>query len=64
MKKIGLLILVMLSLVIMTKFVKVEKVQKNVKTKEQVLLETNKVKYNKHIRFYNRILYVCYILLY
>lgn len=64
MKKIGLLILVMLSLVIMTKFVKVEKVQKNVKTKEQVLLETNKVKYNKHIRFYNRILSIDKGLLY
>ena len=64
MKKIGLLILVMLCLVIMMKFVKVEKVEKNTKTKEQIMLETNKVKYNKHIRFYNRILSIDKGLLY
>ena len=64
MKKIGLLIFIMLGLVIMTKFVKVDKVPKNFKTKEQIILEANKVKYNKHIRFYNRILSIDKGLLY
>ena len=65
MKKIGIIIAVMLIIVIVSLTMdKTEK--KSVKgiSKEQVVLNKNKEKYNKHIRFYNRILNIDKGLLY
>ena len=65
MKKIGIIIAVMLVLVIVSlKIDKSEKKSNRGISKEQVVLNKNKEKYNKHIRFYNRILNIDKGLLY
>ena len=57
MKKIGIIVLVMLGIVILSMMSgKVEKKSLSGISKEQEILDRNKDKYSKHIRFYNRIL--------
>ena len=60
MKKIGIIVLVMLGIV----SGKVEKKSLSGISKEQEILDRNKDKYSKHIRFYNRILNIDKGLLY
>ena len=65
MKKIGIIVLVMLGIVFLSMISgKVEKKSLNGVSKEQAILNRNKVKYSKHIRFYNRILNIDKGLLY
>ena len=65
MKKIGIIIAIMLILVIVSLTTgKVEKKSISGISKEQSILIKNKEKYNKHIRFYNRILNIDKGLLY
>jgi hypothetical protein len=65
MKKIGIIVLVMLGIVILSMMSgKVEKKSLNGISKEQEILDRNKDKYSKHIRFYNRILNIDKGLLY
>ena len=65
MKKIGVIVVIMLIIALLSlKTGKDEKNAGNKVTKEQIVLEKNKEKYNKHIRFYNRILNVDKGLLY
>ena len=55
MKKIGIIVLVMLGIVILSMMSgKVEKKSLSGISKEQEILDRNKDKYSKHIRFYNR----------
>jgi len=65
MKKIGIILLIMLVIVFLsTRTGKIEKKSLSGVSKEQAVLEKNKDKYNKHIRFYNRILNIDKGLLY
>lgn len=65
MKKIGIIVLVMLGIVFLSMISgKVEKKSLNGVSKEQAILNRNKDKYSKHIRFYNRILNIDKGLLY
>ena len=65
MKKIGIILLIMLVIVFLsTRMGKIEKKSLSGVSKEQAVLEKNKDKYNKHIRFYNRILNIDKGLLY
>ena len=65
MKKIGAIVVIMLVIVFLSwQTGKVEKKSLSGVSKEQIVLEKNKDKYNKHIRFYNRILNVDKGLLY
>ena len=65
MKKIGIIVLVMLGIVILSMMSgKVEKKSLSGISKEQEILDRNKDKYSKHIRFYNRILNIDKGLLY
>ena len=65
MKKIGIILLIMLVIVFLsTRTAKIEKKSLSGVSKEQAVLEKNKDKYNKHIRFYNRILNIDKGLLY
>ena len=65
MKKIGIIVLVMLGIVISSMMSgKVEKKSLSGNSKEQEILDRNKDKYSKHIRFYNRILNIDKGLLY
>ena len=65
MKKIGIILLIMLVIVFLsTRTGKIEKKSLSGVFKEQAVLEKNKDKYNKHIRFYNRILNIDKGLLY
>lgn len=65
MKKIGIIVLVMLGIVILSMMSgKVEKKSLDGISKEQEILDRNKDKYSKHIRFYNRILNIDKGLLY
>ena len=65
MKKIGLIVLIMLVIVFLSMISgKVEKKSLNGISKEQAILNRNKDKYSKHIRFYNRILNIDKGLLY
>ena len=65
MKKIGIIVLVMLGIVILSMMSgKVEKKSLDGISKEQAILDRNKDKYSKHIRFYNRILNIDKGLLY
>ena len=65
MKKIGVIVVIMLIIALLSlKTGKDEKNAGNKVTKEQIVLEKNKEKYNKHIRFYNRILNIDKGLLY
>ena len=65
MKKIGIILIIMLVIVFLsTRTGKIEKKSLSGVSKEQVVLEKNKDKYNKHIRFYNRILNIDKGLLY
>ena len=65
MKKIGIILLIMLVIVFLsTRAGKIEKKSLSGVSKEQVVLDKNKDKYNKHIRFYNRILNIDKGLLY
>ena len=65
MKKIGIIVLVMLGIVILSMMLgKVEKKSLSGISKEQEILDRNKDKYSKHIRFYNRILNIDKGLLY
>ena len=65
MKKIGAIVIIMLVIVFLSwQTGKVEKKSLSGVSKEQIVLEKNKDKYNKHIRFYNRILNVDKGLLY
>ena len=65
MKKIGIIVLVMLGIVFLSIISgKVEKKSLNGVSKEQAILNRNKDKYSKHIRFYNRILNIDKGLLY
>ena len=65
MKKIGIIVLVMLGIVILSMMSgKVEKKSLRGISKEQEILDRNKDKYSKHIRFYNRILNIDKGLLY
>ena len=65
MKKIGLIVLIMLVIVFLSMISgKVEKKSLNGVSKEQAILNRNKDKYSKHIRFYNRILNIDKGLLY
>lgn len=65
MKKIGIIVLIMLVIVFLsTRTGKIEKKSLSGVSKEQAVLEKNKDKYNKHIRFYNRILNIDKGLLY
>ena len=65
MKKIGVIVVIMLIIALLSlKSGTNEKQTKNRVSKEQVILEKNKAKYNKHIRFYNRILNIDKGLLY
>ena len=61
MKKIGIIVLVMLGIMMSGK---VEKKSLSGISKEQEILDRNKDKYSKHIRFYNRILNIDKGLLY
>ena len=65
MKKIGIIVLVMFGIVFLSMISgKVEKKSLNGVSKEQAILNRNKDKYSKHIRFYNRILNIDKGLLY
>ncbi|WP_374124604.1 YiiG family protein [Leptotrichia hongkongensis] len=65
MKKIGIILIIMLVIVFLsTRTGKIEKKSLSGVSKEQAVLEKNKDKYNKHIRFYNRILNIDKGLLY
>ena len=65
MKKIGIILIIMLVIVFLsTRTGKIEKKSLSGVFKEQAVLEKNKDKYNKHIRFYNRILNIDKGLLY
>ena len=65
MKKIGIILLIMLVIVFLsTRAGKIEKKSLSGVSKEQAVLDKNKDKYNKHIRFYNRILNIDKGLLY
>ena len=65
MKKIGIILIIMLVIVFLsTRTGKIEKKSWSGVSKEQAVLEKNKDKYNKHIRFYNRILNIDKGLLY
>lgn len=65
MKKIGIILIIMLVIVFLsTRMGKIEKKSLSGVSKEQAVLEKNKDKYNKHIRFYNRILNIDKGLLY
>ena len=65
MKKIGIIVLVILGIVILSMMSgKVEKKSLSGISKEQEILDRNKDKYSKHIRFYNRILNIDKGLLY
>lgn len=65
MKKIGAIVVIMLVIVFLSwQTGKVEKKSLSGVSKEQIVLEKNKDKYNKHIRFYNRILNIDKGLLY
>ena len=65
MKKIGIIVLVMLGIVTLSMMSgKVEKKSLSGISKEQEILDRNKDKYSKHIRFYNRILNIDKGLLY
>ena len=65
MKKIGIIVVIMLIIVLLSlKTGKDGNKSGNKISKEQIVLEKNKEKYNKHIRFYNRILNIDKGLLY
>ena len=65
MKKIGAILVIMLVIVFLSLLTKkVEKKSLSGVSKEQIVLEKNKDKYNRHIRFYNRILNIDKGLLY